>query len=373
MSIKLEPVVSRREMREFIGLARELHRHHVGWVPQLDMDEWRMFNRRRNLALRYSDFALWLARDGNRTVGRIGALVNHRYNKDRGEHTARFTHLECIDDIEVAGALLAQAESWAREQGMDRMIGPMGFTDQDPEGFVIEGFDEEPSVATYHNYEYIVRLVERLGWTPHMNYVVYKVPVASKMPAVYERVTERVRRRGQYRLLEFKRRSELKALIRPVLELMNESYNTEIEGYSALDDEEMKDLAGRYLPVIDPRFVKVVALDGEFVGFVVGIPSITDGIRRAHGRLLPFGWYWILRASRRSRRLDLLLGGIKPSCRGQGVDVLMGRAMMESAHRHGFEYMDTHHELESNKGIRAEMEFMGGQIYKRYRVFGKQL
>jgi GNAT superfamily N-acetyltransferase len=372
MSLSIEPVAGRKALQTFLHLPHELHRNHAGWVPPLAMDERKMFDPRRNLAFGYCDCALWLARDEGRTVGRIGGIINHRYNELKGERSARFTHLECVDDIDTARALLAQMEDWARAAGMDRVIGPMGFTDQDPEGFVVEGFDEEPSIATYHNREYVVRLLERLGWSRHMDYVVYKVPVVGRMPPLYERVTERLLRRGLVRLVEFQRRSQLKALIRPVLGLMNETYQ-EVEGYAPLDEREMDELARQYLPVIDPRFVKTAMADGEVVGFIVGIPNLVPGIRRAHGRLLPFGWYWILRAARRATRLDLLLGGVKSAYRGTGVDVLLGRAMMESAHRHGFRYMDTHHELESNTRIRAEMELMGGQVYKRYRVFGKRL
>ncbi len=288
--VTIEPVVGRKDLRAFLRLPHELHRDHVGWVPPLAMDERKMFDRRRNLAFGYCDCTLWLARAGGRTVGRIGGIINRRYNELKGERSARFTHLECVDDLDVARALLAQVEEWAHAAGMDRVIGPMGFTDQDAEGFVIEGFDEEPSITTYHNREYIVRLLERLGWTRHMDYVVYKVPVVGEMPSLYERVTERIMRRGLVRLGEFQRRSELKALIRPVLGLMNETYQ-EVEGYAPLDAHEMDELARQYLPVIDPRFVKTAMADGEVVGFIVGIPNIVPGIRRARGRLLPFGWY----------------------------------------------------------------------------------
>ncbi|MEJ2215472.1 MAG: hypothetical protein P8099_02540 [Gemmatimonadota bacterium] len=368
MNIEIEPINRRHDMRRFLRLPQLLHRDHEGWVPALRMDEQRMFDRKRNLALRYCDCALWLARANGRTVGRIGGIINHRYNEIRREHTARFTHLDCIDDLEVANALLSKVKDWAHAAGMDRVIGPMGFTDQDPEGFTVDGFQEEPSIATYHNREYVVRFLDELGWTKHVDYVVYKVPVVGTMPRFYERIADRVTRQGLFRLVEFRHRSELKPLIRPIFKLMNDAF-TEIEGYAPLDELEMEDLARRYLPVIDPRFVKVVALHDEVVGFVIAMPNIVDGIRRAHGRLLPFGWIRVLQAGRHAVRLDLLLGGIEPDYRGKGIDVLLGRAMMRSAHQAGFQYLDSHHELEDNTRIRAEMERMGGKVYKRYRIF----
>lgn len=369
MPVVIQPVSLRRDLRRFLHLPFRLHRDHEGWVPPLLMDERYMFDPERNGALRYSDCALWLARDGGgEVVGRVAGIINRRYNEIREERQARFTHLDCIDDLEVMAALLDQVKQWARQGGMDVVIGPMGFTDQDPEGFVVEGFDEEPSIATYHNQEHIVRLLERLGWDKDVDYVVYKVPVPKEIPPFYERVYQHLAHRNAFRLLEFTHRRELKPLIRPVLELMNETY-VNLTGYAPLDRQEMDDLARRYLPVISPRFVKVVAVGDEPIGFIIGIPNVVPGIRRARGRLLPLGWLWILRAGMRARRLDLLLGGIKEEYRGKGVDVLLGRAMIRSAQAAGFEYFDSHHELECNTRMRAEMERMGGTVYKRYRVF----
>jgi predicted GNAT family acetyltransferase len=154
---------------------------------------------------------------------------------------------------------------------------------------------------------------------------------------------------------------------------MNDSFK-ELYGYSTLDEQEMDELAKRYLPVIDPRFIKAVkTTDGEIVGFIVGIPSIAEGIRAARGRLWPFGFLKIIKASKRSRKLDLYLGGIKSEFRSKGLDVLMGYSMLESARKAGFEYIDSHHELETNVKMRAEMERTGGKVYKRFRIYSKML
>jgi hypothetical protein len=155
---------------------------------------------------------------------------------------------------------------------------------------------------------------------------------------------------------------------------MNECYiGSNIYGYTPLDKQEMMDLAKRYLPVLDPRFVKVITAEGNIVAFIVGIPDMTAGIKKARGRLLPFGFLKILRAAKKTKQLDLLLGAIKEPYRGRGLDVLMGGGMILSAQEAGFEVMDTHHELESNVKVRAEMERMGGKLYKKYRVYQKAL
>lgn len=369
--MRIEQVTGRRQRRAYTLLPYRLRRNDPEWVPPLLLDEWRTFSS-RNPATRYCDHARWLARDDRgKTIGRIAAIVNHRYNELRGERFGRFAELECPDDTRVAAALLDAACNWARDRGMDRVLGPMAFTDQDPEGFLIEGFHERASIATYQNPAYIPQIMDRLGWEKHTDYVVYRVPVPEVLPRSYQ-VAQRRLRGTAYELLEFGRRAELKPLVRPILRLMNETF-TEIEGFAPLDDVEIDDLAKRYLPVVDPRFVKAVRDSKGLAGFVIGIPDLTEGLKKSRGRLLPFGWWWLLRAPRKAKRIDLLLGGIRSDVRGRGVDVLMGTAFMANARNAGFEYLDSHHELESNRGVRGEMEAMGGVVYKRLRIYRKLL
>jgi hypothetical protein len=183
-----------------------------------------------------------------------------------------------------------------------------------------------------------------------------------------------VKKKGNFEVIEFKKKKQLKPWIKPILHLMNECYvGSNIYGYTPLDEQEMMDLAKRYLPVLDPRLVKAVKREDEVVAFIVGIPDMTEGIQKARGRLFPFGFLKILRAAKKTKQLDLLLGAIKESYRGRGLDVLMGVAMIISAQKLGLKRMDTHHELESNVLVRAEMEKMGGKLYKRFRVYQKNL
>jgi hypothetical protein len=207
-----------------------------------------------------------------------------------------------------------------------------------------------------------------------MDYVVYKLDVPKKLPEFYLKIFERARRKGQFDILEFKNKKELRPWVLPVLRLMNEVYAAgNIYGYAPLNDREMKDLAKKYMPVIDPRFIKVVVKDGEVIAFVAGIPDMTEGIQKARGRLFPFGVLHILRAAKRTKQLDLLLGAVRDKYRGLGLDVVMGVRMLQSALEAGMEIIDTHHEMETNLKVRGEMERMGGQIYKRYRVYQKAL
>jgi len=338
------------------------------------MDEWTYFNPKKNKAFSYCDTIILLVFKGEKLVGRIMGIINSRYNEYRKEKTARFGYLETWEDREVVHALLNHVEDWARKKGMNKVVGPYGFSDQDPEGFLIEGFENRATIATYYNFEWMPSLVEQEGYTKDIDYFVYRLDVPKEIPEFYKKIYERIKRRGKFEIVEFRKKKELKPWIIPVLSLMNECYTgSNIYGYAPLDEKEMNDLAKKYMPVLDPRFVKVVKKEDEAVAFIVAMPDMTEGIQKAKGRLLPFGFLKILRAGKKTKQLDLLLGAIKEKYRGMGLDVLMGVKMLMSANEAGLEDMDTHHEMESNVRVRAEMEKMGGKIYKRFRVYQKKL
>jgi hypothetical protein len=369
--LRIAEVDTRRDRAAFLEVPALVNRH-ARWVPPLAADERRILDRRRNLAYRYCDATAAVAWRGDVPVGRVVGLVNRRHNERTGEATARFGFLESPDDPDVVRALLAHVETWAGRRGMRRVVGPLGFTDQDPEGLLIDGFDTEPSIASPCNAPYLPPLVEAAGYEKDVDYVVYRVPVPERLPAIYERILERLSGRGGLRLVEPRRRSELRAWGRPVLELMSETFS-DLYGFVPPDPEELEDLVGRFLPVLDPRFIKMAVRGDRLVGFIIAMPNLAPGLRRSRGRLFPLGFVHLLRAARRSRQLDLLMGGIRLGERGRGVDALLGAAMMVSARQAGFTTMDSHHELEDNLAVRAEMERPGGIVYKRFRVYRRSL
>jgi hypothetical protein len=374
MAIDVREVRTRRDLKEFIYLPEKIHKGHQNWVHPIYMDEWKYFNPKKNKAFGYCRTILFLAFRRNQAVGRVMGIINSRFNEYRKENLGRFGFLETWEDQEVVHALIGRVEEWARGLGMTRIVGPYGFSDQDPEGFLIEGFEHRATIATYYNYEWLPRLVENEGYIKDIDYVVYKLDVPKELPEFYRKIFERTARKGIFKIVEFRKRKELKPWVRPILSLMNECYTgSDIYGFAPLDEKEMDDLAKRYMPVLDPRFIKVVTKDGEAVAFVIGIPDMTEGIQKARGRLFPFGFIHVLRAAKKTKQLDLLLGAVREKHRGQGLDVFMGTPMLISAREAGMEIMDSHHEMETNVRVRAEMERMGGQIYKRFRVFQKTL
>jgi len=374
MDVKIREVSGKRDLRKFIYLPEKIHSEHKNWVPPIYMDEWNYFSAKKNRAYTYCDTVLCLAYKGQKLVGRVMGIINKRYNEYRNEKTARFGYLESWKDREVIKALLDYVESWARKKGMERIIGPYGFTDQDPEGFLIEGFESSVTFPNYYNFKWMPGFIEERGYDKDIDYVVYKIDVPDEIPEFYKKIHKRIERKGGFEVLEFRKRKELKPWIKPVLSLMNECYSkTNIYGYTPLDEDEMESLAKKFLPLLNPKFIKGVLHKNKVVAFVVGMPNPAQGIKKAKGRLFPFGFIKILREIKKTKQLDLLLGGVKEEYRGRGLDVLMGIHMLMSAKEEEMEVMDTHHEMESNLKVRAEMEKMGGEIYKRFRIYQKSL
>lgn len=354
--------------RRFLRVPYEVHRTDPRWVPPVVAEERDRLLPERNPSFRHAEATLALAWRDGAPAGRIAGIADSR----RADGAARFGWLECRDEPEVAAALLAHVEGWARARGLDRLVGPMGFTDQDPEGFQVEGFDHEPTIGTYANLPYLPGLLAACGYVKEVDYVVYGFSLRHGIPESYRRIAARALARSGCRLVEPRSRRELTPFLIPILELMDATF-AGLYGYAPLDDDEREDLARRFRPLLDPRFVKLITKGGRLAGFLVAMPNVDPGLRRARGRLFPFGLLHLLLAARRSRQLDLLVGAARPDIRGHGLDVAALTALLRTAIAAGFESVDSHLELEGNHLVRAEMERLGGTVTKRYRVFRKEL
>jgi ribosomal protein S18 acetylase RimI-like enzyme len=268
--------------------------------------------------------------------------------------------------------LLKHIEEWARLKGMKKLVGPLAFSDKDPQGYLIEGFNEPVVIASHCNYKYIVDHLVSLGFKKDIDLVVYKIKIPEKTPELYSKVAERAKRNNPgIVLLEFTKRKDLKPWIRPIFTLINDTF-IQIYGFMPFTLEEMDDFANRYLLIMDPRLIKVVVNENlEPVAFVIGMPDISKGIKKSKGYLFPIGILHLLVAGRRSKQLNLLLGAVHPDYQNRGLDTIMGLSMLDSARKQNLQFIDSHLEMETNTKVRAEMEHMGGKVYKTYRIFGK--
>jgi hypothetical protein len=368
----IKEVLTKQDRRDFIYLPEKVHKNEPNWLPPIYMDEWELYDKKKNKSYQYADAILLLAYRDKKPVGRIMGLVNNRYNEIHNEKHGRFCFMECFNDREVFHTLLAKVEDWVRLKGMEKIVGPLGFSDKDPQGFQIEGFDYPQFMTAANNSPYMPELIEAEGYEKKVDLVNYLAKLPEKLPLIWEKVLSRVEHGNEYKIIEFGSKKELKPYIIGVLELMNSVF-AEIYGFVPLNDREKIDFANRYLPILDPKFIKVVEAKNKLVGFAIGMPDISKGIKDADGKLFPFGIFKILRESKRSKKLLMMLGGVKKDYRGKGLDVLMGVKIIQSGIRHKMDTIDSHLILENNIKMRSEWDRIDSRVVKRFRIYQKDL
>lgn len=369
----VKKVESARQLRQFIYLPEKIHSGHKQWVHPLYFDDKVFFDEKKNDSFLTSDTLLLLAFQDNKAVGRIMGIINKRYNEVHNEKNARFCFLDCYEDFEIAKVLIEEVDQWAKNKGMEKLVGPLGFSDKEPQGMLIEGYDEKVVIATNYNYPWMPTFIEKLGFQKEVDLVSYLIKIPETIPPFLDKIYQRAVRNPDIIIREFEKKKELKPWVEPIFELINEAYK-HIYGFIPLESEEIQSYAKRYLPVLDPRFVKVITdKSNKVIAFIISMPELSDGIRKARGRLFPFGWFHILNAGKKTQLLTLLLGAVDPKCRGKGLDVILGVQILKTAINKGMQHMDSHLILENNKIMRAEYERYDGRLHKKFRIFSKSL
>lgn len=370
--IHIRKVKTKKDLKTFICLPEKIHRHLANWIPPVYMDEKIFFNPKKNNYFSFCDTILLVAYKNEVPSGRIMGIINHRYNNLKNENSGRFACFECINDEEVSKALLQAVETWLKNKGISRIVGPLGFSDKEPQGFLVEGFEHLPVISANYNPPYMPLFLENLSFVKEVDSFSYTMEIPENIPGFYEDIFNRSNNNKNIQLLEFRNRRILKKYIRPVFHLINKTY-AEIYASMPLEESEMDDFVNRYLLVIDPAFVKCLAKNGEIIAVVIAMPDLMEGIKKARGRLLPFGFYHILRSQKKTKKLVMLLGGISEEYRGLGYDTYLGVKILKEAYKKGFTHLDSHLVLEQNNRMRREYEKLGGKVYKVHRVFRKEI
>ncbi len=372
MALTLKEVQSKAELKEFIYLPEKIHKNHLNWLPPIYADEKKFFDPAKNLSFRGSDTRLVLAYQDNQPVGRIMGIIQHQHNKTFNLKNVRFSYIECYNDAEISHCLIKDIESWGKSLGMDKIIGPFGFSDRDIQGLLIKGFDSEPVVDAACNFEYLPELITREGFIKEMDCVIYRFLLTTKLPEIYDKIYDRITSRKDLTFHEFKNSKSLRQYIVPALKLVNDSF-ADIYGFVPMDEPEMQELANRYFPIIDPRFVKMVTKDSEVVAFLVSLPNLYRGIQKSGGHLFPFGIFYILRAMKTAKSVNTMLGGVNPKYQKQGLDAFLTLSTIKSARVAGMTSVDTHVVMEDNGDMMNEFKRYGATLHKLFRVFQKPI
>jgi hypothetical protein len=381
-TVTVSQVTSSKEMRAFVRFNYELYKDCPYAVPDLLEDTLEVLDARRNPAFRFSEAAFFLARRDGRIVGRVAAIINKRANERWNKQDVRFGWIDFIDDLSVSRALLEAVEQWGRLRGMTRIVGPLGFTDLDPEGMLTDGFDQLSTLCSIYNYPYYPKHIAELGLEKEVGWVERKVFIPKgeheANNAKYFRVARMAEQRYGFRLRHFRSKNEIKkgGYVQKMLGVVNRAYQN-LYGYSQLDEQQMNWYAAKFLTLIDRRFLSVVEnAEGEIIGIGVCMPSLSRAVQKAKGKLLPFGWWYIARElwlKRKHQILDMLLVGVLPEYQEKGANALFFADMIPNGISCGYEWAETNPQLEDNLPSQKQWKNLDCCIHKHRAVFAKEL
>ncbi len=377
MAITIKKVSGKKEMKDFIRFNYELYKENPYSVPDLYDDMLNTFSKDKNAAFDFCEADYFLAYKDNKLVGRVAAIINTKANEKWEKKEVRFGWIDFIDDPEVSKALLKAVEDWGATRGMEYIQGPLGFTDFDAEGMLIEGFDQLSTMATIYNYPYYPEHMEKLGYEKDADWVEFKIYIPEGIPEKHQRISDLIQRKYN---LTVKKCTSGKRLAtdygQKIFELMNEAYSP-LYGYSPLSERQIKQYIKMYLPILDLRMVTLITdAQDELVGVGISMPSLAEALQKAKGRLLPFGWFHLLKAlfmKRRAKMLDLLIVAIKPEYQNKGVNALLFSDLIPVYKKLGFIFAESNPELELNGKVQAQWDYFKTEQHKRRRAFIKKI
>ncbi|MBD8389087.1 hypothetical protein [Dysgonomonas sp. BGC7] len=362
--------------KAFVKFPIQLYKDCPYYVPSLVLDELDTLNTKKNPAFDFCEMQLFLAYKDNKIVGRIAAIINHKANEVWNDKHARFSFVDFIDDNEVVDALFDAAQKWAKSKGMTAIVGPMGFTDLDPEGMLIYGFDQVSTMATKYSYPYYVTQVERLGFTKEADWNEYRIPVPDSVPERHQRIANIVAQRFGLKVLKFKNLEQIRPYVDRLFRLMNEAYKP-LYGFSPLTQKQIDHYVKMYVPLLRWDIVSIIIKEDtdEVVAFGIGMPSMSDGLIKSRGKLFPLGWYHLLKdlKSKKNPVIDLLLIGISPEYQGKGVNAIIFNDFIPSAYKCGFQWAESNPELEMNNKVASLWEGFNAENHKKRRAYIKHL
>ena len=377
MAVEIKRVTKKSELKRFIRFNYEFYKNNPYAVPDLYDDMLGTFSPKKNAAFEFCEADYFLAYREGRIVGRVAAIINHRANEQWQKKTVRFGWIDFIDDLEVSRALIGAVKQWGKERGMDTIEGPLGFTDMDAEGMLIEGFDQLSTMATIYNYPYYPRHMEQLGMEKSADWVEMKIYVPDEIPEKHKRISDIIARKYNLhvRKLTSKREVLRSGLAHDIFRLINDAY-APLFNFSRMTERQIDQYVRMYVPVLDLRMVSIVENEqNEIVAVGISMASLSEALQKAKGRLLPFGWFHLLKALfwKRPKMLDLLLVGVRPDYQNKGVNALLFTDLIPVYQQLGFEYAESNPELELNEKVQNQWQYFKTEQHKRRRCFKAQI
>ena len=376
MSVTIKAVSSKSEMKTFVRFANRLYKGNRYYVPSMPLDDLNTLDKKKNGAFEFCEAEYYLAyKDGN-VAGRVAAIINHKANESWKVKQVRFGWFDFIDDIEVSEALLNAVIAFGQAHGMTQIAGPLGFTDFDPEGMLVEGFDRLSTMALIYNHPYYPEHMKKLGYYKETGWVEYRITIPDQMPEKHVRYAEIIRERYKLTVRKLSRRQIRKERYgHKLFQLINETYCV-LYGYSLLSEKQIDQYVDMYLSIVDTKMQTFIENEkGELVAAGISIPSLSEALQKCNGEIVPFGWWHLLKAMywKKPDTLDLLLIGIRPDYQSKGLNSLVFVDLFENYKKLGFKYAETNANLETNVKVQAMWAPFEKILHKRRWVFAKDI
>lgn len=374
--VEVREVVSKADLRGFVRFPNEMYKDVPQYIPPFISDELEDWDRKKNPAFSYCDAKCFLAWRDGKIVGRIAAIRSRKANEKWNTKRMRFTLVDFIDDFEVSSALFRAVEDYARELDCNEIHGPLGFTDMDREGMLVDGFDQKGMFITYYNHPYYIDHLVRLGYAKDVDWVEFLIDIPAKDDPLTDklrRLSERVQRMAKLHVPEIKSRKEYGPYVQQVFNLANVCY-AGLYGTVPFTDEQVKKYADKFIPMINPELACFVMNEqNEMVAFGISAPSMASALKKSGGRLFPLGFIDVLKALRVNDTLDLFLIAVRPDYQNTGVNAIVMNHILQGCHRLGITKAETGPQLELNDKIQHQWSLFNYTNHKRRRCWIKEI
>ncbi|MGD9887606.1 MAG: hypothetical protein AB7T03_06605 [Bacilli bacterium] len=371
--ITIKEITKRSDIIKFIEFPIKMYKHNPYYIPCFVQDEMILLNPKKNPAYAYCETRLFLAYENKKIVGRICAMINKAYNEKKGLKQMRFNRFDVIDDLEVTKLLMKQVEDWAKERGLTQIIGPIGFSDLDKQGLLVEGFEEEGNTITLYNHPYYMKHLEALNFRKDVDWVEYQVFTPASMNDRITRLAAAISHRYGYKVVKVNKRKDIKLYARDAFHLINESFE-HLYGVVPLSDRQIDDTVKQFISIVNMEFLYFITnKTDELIGFGLLVPSLNKATKPSNGRLFPFGFLRVLKALRTYKVLDMYLVGVKPQYQKLGVNALILLEGIKSAIKCGVQLAETGPELENNLEVRSQWREFETRQHRRRRCYVRDL
>lgn len=376
MSVEVRQIHSEADMRKFVEFNLKLYKGNPYHVPGLIKDALGTLNPRTNPAFQFCEAAYFLAYRDGEIVGRIAGIINHRANETWNQNNARFGFVDFINDDEVVDALFDAVIKWAKKHKKDMLQGPMGFTDLDHEGMLVEGFDQIGTMATIYNYAYYPHQLERLGFIKDQDWKEFKIMIPDAIPEKHQRISNIVRQKYGLKTVKFRTRKEVEPYAHRIFETLNQAYSV-LYGFSELSKEQIDYYVKQYIPMIHLDFVTLIVResDDKVVAFAITIPNLSRALQKAKGKMYPFGWFHLAKDlyMKGNPVVDLYLIGVIPEYQNKGVNALLFDDLIPVFQKAGIKYAESNPELETNAAVQMQWNYFERVHHKTRRAYIKEI